>query len=137
MKNALFITAFSLLLAPLAAHGPGCACHQTPGSLVPPNGGILEHTENHLWVELVDEADPMEIHVYESNLDPIKAREHEVKARVVLPKRVKAKADINLERRGDYYLAYLTIDGYTYRYRIDVELSHDGYTDHVSFDLEL
>lgn len=136
MKSAIFYTFCVLVSASLQAHGPGCDCHLAPGSLVPPNGGLLEHTEHHHWVELVDETDPMEIHVHEPDLHPMPANEYSLKARVTLPRRSRAKADVELERKGDYYLARVKIEGKTYRYTLYVDVSHEGHTDTVRFDLE-
>lgn len=137
MKRLLLSLSLCLLgLAPLAAHGPNCKCHLAPGQVTPPNGGLLEFSDNHVWVELIDDTEPMEIYLYEANLEDSAMDHVDIQAKLIMPKRSKAKGSIELERDGDRYLAWVELEGRVHRYTIEFKLKHDGEIAYTRYDVE-
>lgn len=136
MRFLSFLLAFSFAVISLEAHGPNCKCHLAPGQVVPPNGGVLEFSDCHIWVELIDDADPMQVYLYEADLEHNAIDHVEIKAAVRLPRRSKAKADVELVRDGDRYLAEVSLEGRVHRYTLEFDLTHDGDRSITSFDIE-
>ena len=135
MKSILCTLLF--LTAPLLAHDAGgCSCCKAPGTFAPPHGGIIEHTKNHSYVEVVADRNQVTLYFLDSDLETLPIDNIEVAAKLRIPRQSKSPQTLTFTKKHGRFVADVKIDNSTHRYVLDVTINHEGTPEKMRFQVE-
>ena len=104
-----------------------------PGSLSAPHGGQIKGTE-HLYVELVADAEGVKLYPLDHDLKPVALGEVKIEGTFQLP-RTKKSESLQWTQVENYYEAKVKAKG-THRYNIELKVSYKNKADKLSFTVE-
>lgn len=136
MKYILSVVCMMLSSFVMASGAGGCDCHKNPGSVVPPHGGVIEFTKNHLLVELIATRTDFKVYVMDHDKEVIPTDKITVTAKVRLPKQEKSPVSMDLARKYDYFYGTLTLEDNVHRYSLELTITTPDTTDTVKFQVE-
>jgi len=136
MKSILY-TILLLAAAPLLAHDAGgCSCCKAPGTFAPPHGGIVEHTKNHNYIEVVADREQVTLYFLDSDLETLPIDNIEIAGKIRMPRRSKSPQTLSFTKKHGRFIADVSIESSTHRYILDLTVQADGTHEKMRFQVE-
>ena len=131
MKILMTITALTLLISGTAFGHEGH--DHTPGTVTPPNGGVIQETAN-LYFEIVVQKGGFRAYVFDHDMKAIPIKDAKLTGSATFP-RQKKSVPVQLSAKENHFIATVDDKG-THRYSLELTADYKGKKEKAKFNIE-